>query len=170
MVVCFLNLPVRKIVTLCLIEKDSQVLLGMKKRGFGAGHFNGFGGKVEEHETIEGATARELFEESGLTALSLKKIGQLMFAFRDESDLELEMHIFKTEDFIGIPVESEEMRPQWFDKDDIPFEQMWSSDAAWFPLFLAGQKFTGSFHFDKPASSSHTAVILEQNLVLVEHI
>lgn len=31
------------------------VLLGMKKRGFGAGKWNGFGGKVQPGETIEEA-------------------------------------------------------------------------------------------------------------------
>jgi 8-oxo-dGTP diphosphatase / 2-hydroxy-dATP diphosphatase len=160
----------KKVLTLCLVEKDGQVLLGMKKRGFGAGHYNGFGGKVEEHETIEGAAARELFEEASVTALSLEKIGQLAFTFRDEPDLELEMHIFKTKDFIGVPVESEEMQPQWFDRDSIPYSDMWSSDASWFLLFLSGQKFTGSFHFDRPASPTHTAVILEQKLILVEHL
>lgn len=34
------------------------VLLGMKKRGFGAGKWNGFGGKVQPGETIEEAARR----------------------------------------------------------------------------------------------------------------
>jgi hypothetical protein len=42
----------RKILTLLLIQKANQVLLGMKKRGFGAGRYNGFGGKVEANESI----------------------------------------------------------------------------------------------------------------------
>jgi hypothetical protein len=35
-----------------------RVLLGMKKRGFGAGKYNGFGGKVEAKETIREAALR----------------------------------------------------------------------------------------------------------------
>lgn len=158
----------KKILTLCLIEKGGHVLLGMKKRGFGAGHYNGFGGKVEENETIEEAATRELFEESGLTALSLEKVGQLDFAFTSEPGLELEMHIFKTSNFLGNPKESDEMKPQWFLIEDIPYAYMWTSDTKWFPLYLAGQQFTGSFRFDKPASPTHTAVILEQNLTPIE--
>ena len=33
--------------TLTLITKDNQILLGLKKRGFGMGKYNGFGGKLE---------------------------------------------------------------------------------------------------------------------------
>lgn len=40
----------------CMENGDKAVLLGMKKRGFGAGKYNGFGGKLEEGESnIEGA-------------------------------------------------------------------------------------------------------------------
>ena len=37
----------RKVSTLVLLVRDGRALLGMKKRGFGAGKWNGFGGKVE---------------------------------------------------------------------------------------------------------------------------
>ncbi|MEK7607017.1 MAG: DNA mismatch repair protein MutT, partial [Patescibacteria group bacterium] len=37
----------RKLLTLCFIHQSPRILLGMKKRGFGAGRWNGFGGKVE---------------------------------------------------------------------------------------------------------------------------
>ena len=33
-------------------EQNAEVLLGMKKRGFGAGKINGYGGKIEKGETI----------------------------------------------------------------------------------------------------------------------
>jgi hypothetical protein len=35
-----------------LIHQKDRILLGYKKRGFGMGKFNGFGGKVEKGETI----------------------------------------------------------------------------------------------------------------------
>lgn len=45
-----------KLLTLVLVREPSRVLLGLKKKGFGAGKWNGFGGKVEQGETIlEGA-------------------------------------------------------------------------------------------------------------------
>jgi 8-oxo-dGTP diphosphatase/2-hydroxy-dATP diphosphatase len=50
-------MAVRKVFTLALIFREdfSQVLLGMKKRGFGEGKWNGFGGKLDLGETIEQA-------------------------------------------------------------------------------------------------------------------
>jgi len=37
----------KKILTLAFIYKGEKVLLGYKKRGFGEGRWNGFGGKVQ---------------------------------------------------------------------------------------------------------------------------
>jgi len=42
-----------KLLTLCILERDGKLLLGRKKRGFGTGRINGFGGKLEVGETIE---------------------------------------------------------------------------------------------------------------------
>lgn len=48
----------RQVLTLAFVEKGDQVLLGMKKRGFGHGRWNGFGGKVEAGENVRDAAAR----------------------------------------------------------------------------------------------------------------
>ncbi|XP_032115703.1 7,8-dihydro-8-oxoguanine triphosphatase isoform X1 [Sapajus apella] len=47
-----------RLYTLVLVLQPQRVLLGMKKRGFGAGRWNGFGGKVQEGETIEEGAKR----------------------------------------------------------------------------------------------------------------
>lgn len=47
-----------RVFTLVLVVQPSRVLLGMKKRGFGAGLWNGFGGKVQPGESIEEAARR----------------------------------------------------------------------------------------------------------------
>ena len=47
-----------KILTLAFVRRQRDILLGYKKRGFGAGKWNGFGGKVEIAETIEDAAKR----------------------------------------------------------------------------------------------------------------
>ena len=40
-----------KLLTLVIpVDDDKRVLLGLKKRGFGEGYYNGFGGKVEPGE------------------------------------------------------------------------------------------------------------------------
>lgn len=45
---------------LAVIRAGGRVLLGRKKRGFGEGYVNGFGGKVEPGEGIAAAAAREV--------------------------------------------------------------------------------------------------------------
>jgi len=143
-----LTKKMKKLLTLCIIHQHSRILLGMKKRGFGAGRWNGFGGKVEEKEKIEEATKRELLEEAGITVQEIEHIGIIEFSWNGKPDI-LEVHIFKANNFSGEPQESEEMRPQWFHIDKIPFNEMWPDDKYWMPLFLMGKKFRGTFIFDE---------------------
>ncbi|XP_047215669.1 oxidized purine nucleoside triphosphate hydrolase-like [Girardinichthys multiradiatus] len=95
-----------KLLTLVLVVQPGRVLLGMKKRGFGAGKWNGFGGKVQPGETIEDAAKRELQEESGLTVDVLDKIGNIKFEFVGETHL-LDVHIFRADSYKGEPTESD---------------------------------------------------------------
>jgi 8-oxo-dGTP pyrophosphatase MutT (NUDIX family) len=119
----------------------------MKKRGFGEGWWNGYGGKVQEGEEIEEAMVRELEEESGLIARKFGKRAVLEFFFSG-TDKEVEMHVFEVTDYDGKPVETEEMKPQWFAKSDIPFDQMWPADREWMSLYFDGKNITGSATFN----------------------
>jgi len=159
----------RKVMTLCFVHQHPKILLGMKKRGFGEGRWNGFGGKVEEGEDIEEAMRRELLEEVGLTPNDLEKRGIMEFSFESEPKV-LEVHVFGMSDFSGDPKESEEMRPEWFHMDEIPFPQMWPDDLYWVPLFLKGAKFKGKFHFDRPSDAEYSAQILKHELNEVEEL
>lgn len=150
----------RRILTLVIVKTDTHVLLGMKKRGFGQGKWNGFGGKVQEGESIKDACSRELYEEAGITPTDLKELGILEFTFSTNDD-HLEVHIFVCTTYSGEVGESEEMKPEWFPITEIPFSKMWTSDAYWFPLFLEGKEFRGNFHFDADENAeSHELIIL----------
>lgn len=153
----------KKILTLCMVLGENKILLGMKKRGFGEGRWNGFGGKVEEGETIESSAIRELEEEASIKAKEISKIGILEFSFENDPQ-KLEAHVYKITKFTGEPIESEEMKPQWFNFDKIPFSQMWSDDEQWFPYLLNGKFFKGNFLFDRPSDSTYSAKILKQEL------
>ena len=129
------------------MHKHPHVLLGMKKRGFGMGKWNGFGGKVQPEETIELAAIREVKEEANIDIDIMEKVGVINFNWENNPET-LEVHLFRAENFRGQPVESEEMMPQWYHVDEIPFNDMWPDDAHWMPLLFAGKKFQGKFLFD----------------------
>lgn len=137
----------RKILTLVLILQDEKILLGMKKRGFGAGRWNGFGGKVREYESIEDAAKREVKEECGLEIKRLEEVGLHEFEFVKERGTILEVHVFRGLSWQGEPFETEEMRPKWFLTSKIPYQDMWPDDILWLPTFLEGKKFRTKFLF-----------------------
>lgn len=136
----------KKLLTLCSVYDDNRILLGLKKRGFGEGRWNGFGGKVEPGESVEEAALRELKEEIGIVPSDMTKRGVLRFVYQ-HTDTTMEVHIFSVSHFNGEPQETEEVKPQWFLVDDIPFDSMWPNDRYWIPLLLAGKSFEGEFIF-----------------------
>lgn len=123
-----------------------EVLLGMKKRGFGEGKWNGFGGKVEPGETVEAAAIRELQEESNLTVApaELHQRGYLVFEMQQSKKL-MKVWVFEASKFDGTPEESDEMRPQWYAETDIPYHLTWADDQYWMPYLLQSKQFDGHF-------------------------
>lgn len=156
-------MDMKKQLTLAIIHQHPRILLGMKKRGFGKGRWNGFGGKVSAEETVQDAAKREMQEEAGIEVMDLEKVGIIDFEFKDNPEIS-QVHIFRSSIFLGEPMESEEMKPQWFHIDEIPFEKMWPDDPYWMPLFLGGKKFRGRFLFDG------LDIILEKELVEVKEL
>lgn len=137
----------KKILTLGFLLKENTICLALKKRGFGEGYWNGFGGKLEEGETISEGIVREITEESGVhvTESDLEKVAINEFFFKDGKHLEV--HIFFIRNWTGEPNETEEMRPQWFLYTEIPYENMWADDIHWLPRALAGEKLRGEVWF-----------------------
>jgi len=131
---------------LCIVHRGAQVLLGMKKRGFGAGRWNGFGGKLQEGESVEDAAKREVEEEANIIVTDFEKVGVLDFEFQGNPEI-LEVHVFRASEFSGNPREGEEMRPEWYAISDIPYTDMWPDDIHWLPLVLDGKKVRGKFLF-----------------------
>ena len=142
-------------------EKDRRILLGMKKRGFGCGKYNGFGGKVENGESIEQGAIRELQEECGITVTSLERVGYLVFNMIESQKL-MKVHVYKCNesDICNQQlIESDEMKPEWFNYDDIPFAKMWPDDKYWISDYLLlNKKFIGRFEYEDDETISEFSV------------
>lgn len=138
-----------KISTLIFLRKENKILLAMKKRGFGAHLYNGAGGKLDHGETIEQALLRECHEEIGVTPMHYWKVAEHDF-LQDEGDEPWRMyvHVYFCDEWHGEPHETEEMAPEWFDIEDIPYDKMWQDDTYWLPQVIAGNKVYGEFSFD----------------------
>jgi len=136
-----------KICTLLFLRRDDEILLAMKKRGFGAGRWNGVGGKIEAGETEQQALVRECQEEIGVTPQEFEKVAYHDFIFPDGT-ADMEVHAYICEKWTGEPTETEEMAPQWFKISDIPYDDMWQDDVIWLPQVLKGKKLRCKFAFD----------------------
>lgn len=139
---------------------DGEIMLGLKKRGFGMGKWNGFGGKVEQGESNEEAARRELEEESGVVAQELERVGFLKFLMCNKI---MNVHVYTCYSFLGEGVESEEMRPKWFQTSEIHtmWDKMWPDDRFWLPVVLKGQKFIARYQYD-----DNDETIIDQELTL----
>lgn len=152
-----------KLFTVVFIIKENKILLGMKKRGFGNGKYNGFGGKVEKNESIIDAAKRELKEECGIEVNELKQHGIIKFEFETKYEQIMVVHVFVGKEYQGEITESEEMKPEWFQISDIPYDKMWKDDEYWLPELIKGNNFKGYFLFhDESKIVKHELKILKE--------
>jgi 8-oxo-dGTP diphosphatase len=139
--------------TLVFLLKDGEVLLAMKKRRFGAGKWNGLGGKLEPNETVREAAVRESQEEAGVTPQNVKEVAEIHFHYApDPSDINMNVTVtvYTADNWFGEPTETEEMSPRWFKLSEVPYSHMWEDDQIWLPFVLRGEKIKAEFTFGSP--------------------
>jgi 8-oxo-dGTP diphosphatase len=130
---------------LCVIRRRAaggpEVLLGLKKTGFGAGKWVGLGGHIEPGEKPVAAAVREVAEESGLLVPgdSLQHMASIEFRFPARPSWDQTADVFVTSVFQGEATESDEVAPRWFAEDGLPLELMWDDARYWLPRVLAGE-------------------------------
>lgn len=137
--------------TACFLIKKNKILLGLKTQKIGKGCWNGYGGGIEDGESVIEAAIRELKEETGrnkaegVIALPehLEKIAIVDF-HNTKSDGETfvcRVHFYIVKKWDGEARETEEMiKPTWFEIDNLPFNRMMPADKIWFPVALSGRK------------------------------
>jgi 8-oxo-dGTP diphosphatase len=130
-------------------EGRTEVLLGRKKEGLGKGNFVGLGGKLEPGESAVDAAVREVFEEAGVmvAASDLEPRGRLTYHFPHREAWSQESSVFVCRTWRGEPVGSDELDPEWFAVDAVPFEEMWDDARRWLPEVLSGGRVRRTFVF-----------------------
>ncbi|BEI81801.1 hypothetical protein CcaverHIS002_0209610 [Cutaneotrichosporon cavernicola] len=147
--------------TLVFPITGEQILLGLKRRGFGQDLMNGFGGKVEDGESIEDAAIRELEEECGIrtTVSELEPRGRLTIVrpIHAGPTVFAKIFLFTCRTWSGHPVESDEMQPVWFDTHCLPFKQMWPDAPLYLPHLLKDTQdtcITGKFQYVESSTTT----------------
>ena len=149
-----------KLVTILFLRKGDQILLALKKRGFGEGKWNGVGGKADPGESATQAAIRECQEEIGVTPINPTLVGKIKFYEKTDPSFGHYAHVFFATEWGGQPTETEEMRPEWFTVQDIPYDKMWVDDILWLPLVLDGKLLEATITFDNWQPLEHDIKIV----------
>jgi len=155
--------------TLGYLLDGENILLAAKKRAFGEGKWNGFGGKQDKGESIEECLVREAQEEICVTPLVWEKVALIEFSeyipfvegLSDMANVLVAengkmfeqliewVHVYIIRKWKGEPAETEEMRPAWHSIKNLPFDKMFPDDIYWLSEVIAGKKMKGFFKFDE---------------------
>ena len=154
---------------LCLLTRETadgtrEVLLGHKKTGLGRGKIVGLGGHIEPGESAPEAAAREVKEESDLCVAvdSLSAAAHVEFLFPARPSWDMDVAIFTCTDWSGEPVETEEIRPEWFAVSALPYDRMWQDARHWLPRVLAGERLRATFTYAADCETLATETSTDQ--------
>lgn len=143
-----------------------QILLCAKKKsnsGFtvSLGKWNGAGGKLDWNETFLQGAQRELEEETGIIVdeSRFEHVGVIHFSFATKKEWDQECHVYVIKNYTGEFQETDELFPQWWNVEDIPYEKMWADDIYWMPRMLKGEKIEYVFHFSDEGEILHHEII-----------
>ena len=131
----------RKMTTLCYIEKEGKYLMlhrVKKHHDINAGKWIGVGGHVENGETPEECLLREVKEETGLVLTAYRLRGLVTF-LSDVCEPEL-MCVFTADAFDGEMIECDEGELAWVEKSDVLALPTWEGDRVFLERLLSGDE------------------------------
>jgi len=146
-----------KLATLCYVRKAGRTLMIhriKKPNDMHAGKWNGLGGKLEAGETPEECALREIREESGLTARSLRLRGIITFpGFAHDEDWYA--FLFVVDDFSGELIDSPEGELRWIPDEELLALPLWPGDRIFIPWLDEPGFFSGKFVYKEGELVEH---------------
>ena len=118
--------------TLGYVVRDGRVLLVHRQR---AGDWNGLGGKLEPGEDAVTCLMRELREEAGIDATSLRLRGSIAWPGFGSDGSDWFGLVFLVDAFVGEPPERNDDGPlRWVPLAELGDLPMWEGDRHFLPL------------------------------------
>ncbi|MDQ0734306.1 8-oxo-dGTP diphosphatase [Arthrobacter agilis] len=157
-------------VVLCLLVRTGtgrtggdrrEVLLGLKRTGFGSGRVVALGGKIDGQETALDAAVREVREESGIDLLpaGVREAGRITWSFPARPAWNMVAFLFTADAGAAAPRPSEEIEPRWYPIDELPWHSMWQDAPHWVPLVLDGRRIAATIVMDADNEGVASAVV-----------
>lgn len=139
-----------------------EVLLGLKRTGFGTGRVVALGGKIDGHESAADAAVREVAEESGIALMEedLRDAGRIRWSFPARPGWNMAAFLFTASAGTATAVASDEIEPHWYPVDDVPWDGMWQDAPHWTPAVLDGRRVDARIVMAADNEAVATAVVL----------
>lgn len=118
-------------------QNERGMLLGIKRHRWGEGRWSGFEGRLQEGESYEELVRREAFEQAGIQLNELSHIANIHYFF--ENTLKAVAKAYVTDDYIGKPVETEDLRLGHFSTDHLPWANMHPVDKRFLSIALGSR-------------------------------
>ncbi|KAJ2828133.1 hypothetical protein GGI24_002472 [Coemansia furcata] len=67
---------------------------------------------------------------------------------------QMEVFVYTAKDTVGDVIESDEMKPKWFNVADLTYKDTYKEAREWWPTMLQGNKFVTRFEFVDAAITS----------------
>lgn len=126
--------------TLWVIVKDNKIFLWEKMKGFAKWVLNWIWWKREWNESMWECMKREAYEEIWINIVKQEDVWIMHFNFNDKPELNLVVYIYNILEYTWNIIESVEIKPFWFNLNDIPYNRMWEFDKYWLPRILNWEK------------------------------
>ena len=134
-----------------LVVKGGRVLLGRWKTGVFAGQISGCLGQVRAGASPEEAAVEIARSLTGLELDPRRFDRRALFTFHELDDQGAAECTYHEHELLYdgdaheplVPVNTADFEPEWFEFDEIPFDQMPEDDLHWYGRVLAGELMQG---------------------------